>query len=42
MLLRSQSNNLADPHVRALKTLVREPAYADYQRYVAEQCPAQP
>ena len=42
MLLRSQSNDLADPHVRALKSLVQEPAYADYQRYVAQQCPARP
>ena len=42
MLLRSQSNDLADPHVRALKHLVREPAYADYQRYVAAHCPAGP
>ena len=42
MLLRSQSDNLADPHVRALKTLVQEPAYAEYQAYVASHCPAQP
>lgn len=42
MLLRSQSTDLADPHVRALKTLVQEPAYAAYQAYVAGHCPAQP
>jgi len=40
MLLRSQSATLADPHVRALKTLVQEPAYAGYQGYVASHCPA--
>lgn len=42
MLLRSQTNNLADPHVRALKTLVQEPTYAEYKAYVASHCPAQP
>jgi len=42
MLLRSQSDNLADAHVRALKSLVREPLYADYQNYVATHCAAQP
>ncbi len=42
MLLRSQSSDLADPHVRALKSLVQEPAYADYRRYVAARCPARP
>ena len=42
MLMRSQSDNLADPHVRALKTLVQEPAYAEYQAYVASHCSAQP
>lgn len=41
MLLRSQSGNLADAHVRALKTLVAEPAYAAYQAYAAAHCPAQ-
>ena len=41
MLLRSQASNLADPHVRALKNLVREPAYAEYKAYVAAHCPAQ-
>jgi hypothetical protein len=38
MLLRSQSDNLADPHVRALKSLVQEPLYTDYQRYAAAHC----
>ncbi|WP_201977722.1 hypothetical protein [Hymenobacter rubidus] len=42
MLLRSQSNDVADPHVRALKNLVQEPAYAEYRRYVARHCPARP
>jgi hypothetical protein len=42
MRLRSQSSDLADPHVRALKSLVQEPLYADYQRYVAEHCATQP
>jgi hypothetical protein len=42
MLLRSQSSNLADPHVRALKSLVQEPTYAEYKTYVAAHCPAQP
>ncbi|MBO2008376.1 hypothetical protein [Hymenobacter negativus] len=42
MLLRSQSSNLADPHVRALQSLVQEPAYADYRRYVAQHCPPGP
>ncbi|QKG58052.1 hypothetical protein GKZ68_16345 [Hymenobacter sp. BRD128] len=42
MRLRSQASDLADPHVRALKSLVQEPAYAAYQAYVASHCPAQP
>lgn len=42
MHLRSESADLADPHVRALKQLVQEPAYAEYQRYVAAQCGAKP
>lgn len=42
MLLRSQSNDLADPHVRALKSLVQEPGYTEYKAYVASHCPAQP
>jgi hypothetical protein len=40
MRLRSQSGDLTDPHVRALKSLVQEPLYADYQRYVAGHCAA--
>jgi hypothetical protein len=42
MRLRSQSSDLADPHVRALKSLTQEPLYADYQRYVTAHCAAQP
>lgn len=42
MLLRSQSSDLTDPHVRALKSLVQELAYAGYKAYVAAHCPAQP
>jgi hypothetical protein len=42
MRLRSQSSDLADPHVRALKSLTQEPLYADYQRYVTANCAAQP
>jgi hypothetical protein len=42
MLLRSQSDNLADPHVRALKSLVQEPLYAEYKAYLGTHCPAQP
>jgi hypothetical protein len=42
MLQRSQSDNLTDPHVRALKTLVAEPTYADYQAYAAAHCSARP
>jgi hypothetical protein len=42
MLLRSQSNDLADPHVRALKTLIQEPLYTDYQQYVAQHCATNP
>ena len=38
MLLRSQSDDLADPHVRALKSLVQEPLYTDYQHYAAVHC----
>lgn len=39
MRLRSQSADLADPHVRALKALVAEPAYAEYMAYAAAHCP---
>lgn len=42
MLLRSQSTDLTDPHVRALKSLVQEPTYAEYKAYVAAHCSAQP
>ncbi len=42
MLLRSQSDNVADPHVRALKSLVQEPAYAEYQRYASTHCASKP
>jgi hypothetical protein len=42
MLRRSQSANLADAHVCALKSLVQEPAYAEYRAYVAAHCPGQP
>jgi len=42
MLLRSQADDLADPHVRALQSLVQEPAYAEYKAYVASHCRAQP
>ncbi|RZK52144.1 MAG: hypothetical protein EOO59_14070 [Hymenobacter sp.] len=42
MRLRSQSSDLADPHVRALKSLVQEPTYTEYKAYVAAHCPAQP
>lgn len=42
MQQRSQSGDLADPHVRALKSLVQEPLYADYQGYAATHCAAKP
>jgi hypothetical protein len=42
MLQRSQSDDLADPHVRALKSLVQEPLYADYQQYAARHCATKP
>jgi hypothetical protein len=42
MLQRSQSDDLADPHVRALKSLVQEPLYAGYQQYAARHCAANP
>ncbi len=34
MKLRSESNNLQDPHVRALKLMVTEPLYAQYLVYI--------
>lgn len=39
MKLRSEGNNLNDPHVRALKRMVQEPLYARYVQYVKEKCP---
>ncbi|MGI4872906.1 MAG: hypothetical protein ACRYFX_17235 [Janthinobacterium lividum] len=42
MRLRSESSDVADPHVRALKQLVQEPAYAEYQRYIATRCGVKP
>jgi len=38
MLLRSQSDNLQDPHVRALKLIVTQPLYAGYVKYAEEKC----
>lgn len=38
MKLRSEGNNLKDPHVRALKRMVNEPLYAGYLRYSASIC----
>ncbi|MDQ8003653.1 MAG: hypothetical protein REI64_02570 [Pedobacter sp.] len=38
MLLRSQSNETSDPHVRALKRMVNEPLYAEYVAYQKEKC----
>lgn len=38
MKLRSQSNMLQDPHVRALKRMVNESLYAEYVKYVEEKC----
>ncbi|MBD1394107.1 hypothetical protein [Mucilaginibacter glaciei] len=38
MKLRSKSNNLQDPHVRALKLMVTEPLYFDYLKYAKEHC----
>lgn len=37
MKLRSQSNNLDDEHVRALKRMVNEPLYYEYEEF-AEKC----
>jgi hypothetical protein len=39
MKIRSEGNNLQDPHVIALKKLVLEPLYAGYVTYVKEKCP---
>jgi hypothetical protein len=38
MKLRSESDNLQDPHVRALKIIVKEPLYLDYLKYAKEKC----
>lgn len=38
MKLRSESDDLKDPHVRALKRMVNEPLYAGYVKYVEEKC----
>lgn len=38
ILLRSQSNEMSDPHVRALKRMVNEPLYAGYVAYQKEKC----
>lgn len=37
MKLRSQSDNIADEHVRALKRMVNEPLYLEYMQYI-EKC----
>lgn len=38
MLQRSKSNEVGDPHVRALKRMVNEPLYAEYVAYQKERC----
>ena len=38
MKIRSESDNLQDPHVRALKRMVNEPLYNTYLQYVKEHC----
>jgi hypothetical protein len=38
MLLRSKSNNTNDPHVRALKRMIKEPLYESYVTYQKEHC----
>lgn len=38
MKIRSESENLQDPHVRALKRMVSEPLYNDYLQYVKQHC----
>ena len=38
MLLRSQSNETSDPHVRALKRMVHEPLYAEYVAFQKTNC----
>ncbi len=38
MKLRSESNNLKDAHVRALKRMVHEPLYNEYLQYTKQHC----
>lgn len=38
MKLRSESDNMADAHVRALKRMVQEPLYAEYVAWAAGHC----
>lgn len=38
MLQRSKSDEVGDPHVRALKRMVNEPLYAEYVAYQKEKC----
>lgn len=38
MKIRSEGTNLTDPHVKALKRMVKEPLYFDYLKYVKEKC----
>ncbi|MFC6644925.1 hypothetical protein ACFQBQ_04825 [Granulicella cerasi] len=40
MKVRSEGRNLDDPHVRALKRMVREPLYAEYVAWVQQHCAA--
>lgn len=42
MKLRSESNNLKDPHVRALKKMIAEPLYSSYVAYVQTHCKTHP
>lgn len=38
MLQRSKSDEVSEPHVRALKRMVNEPLYAEYVTYQKEKC----
>ena len=38
MLQRSKSNEISDPHVRALKRMVSEPLYTEYVAFQKERC----
>ncbi len=38
MLQRSKSDEIKDPHVRALKRMVNEPLYAEYLAYQEKNC----